>query len=174
MSGDGQNGCRLRRGVSFRRGGGGDSSRNFLEGSAMLSIVSHFLGSVKSPPRGGVSRCRWVVPCYGVRQELLARSHLLRRSTIRPAQGIALGGSGARERRCRPNGPTVHRIVGPLGRYSDLLAPVPQGSALGWANRRAFGPKTPWQEFLPHPSRLAWLSLRRCSAAIRSAFSPWS
>ncbi|MGB7735039.1 MAG: RNB domain-containing ribonuclease, partial [Thermoguttaceae bacterium] len=59
-----------------------------------------------------------------------------------------------------PNGPTVHRIVGPLGRYSDRPAPVPQGGALGWANRRAFGPKTPWQEFLPHPSRLAWLSLR--------------
>ena len=65
--------------------------------------------------------------------------------TLRPARGVALG---SRVRPQRQHGPTGQRFA--IGRRERLArwadpradrAPQSQGVALGWANRRPFGPR---------------------------------
>jgi hypothetical protein len=58
-----------------------------------------------------------------------------------------LGQSGAHS---RPNGPIVHRTVGPLGRKAISVALAPQGVALGWENGAPSGQVEGCQEILSH------------------------
>jgi hypothetical protein len=70
----------------------------------------------------------------------------------------------AKEHARRPNGPTVSRTVGALGRHVEAMAFAPRGVALGWANGWAFGPQSHCQEFLPRPNeiRTAYSKPRLC------------
>ena len=72
-----------------------------------------------------------------------AARRMPQRGSVRPAQGNALGKRAQPNLRRRPNGPTVWRTLGPLGRQVRKINSLPQGRALGWANRRAFGPQNP-------------------------------
>jgi hypothetical protein len=57
---------------------------------------------------------------------------------IRPAQGAALGNQNNRVMLSAQR--ANRRGIGPLGRINIFYMPVPQGDALGWMNRGAFGP----------------------------------
>ena len=68
-----------------------------------------------------------------------------RRGGHSPSPGQRPGDGRTSKAFRRPNGPTVRsaprRTVGPLGRTRSHFVPTPQGVALGWANKRAFGPQ---------------------------------
>jgi hypothetical protein len=99
------------------------------------------------------------------RRRFLAEPSLLRRSTVRSAQGNALGKGGVL---CgyRPNGPTVPGSVWPVGPTTcDGFDHCPQGAALGWANYRAFGPRIERQEILRHPTGTPSAAFRESAIA---------
>jgi hypothetical protein len=90
---------------------------------------------------------------------------------IRPAQGTALGDSGAlanltaRRAKASPRG--FRRMVGPLARSCDSLAPFsPQGVALGWVNGSSFGAKFLNLMRMGRRCRLPWATaFRPCGTA---------
>jgi hypothetical protein len=56
-----------------------------------------------------------------------------------PSPGHRPGEWGRVNRCCRPNGPMVRRMIGPLGRRWAQLLSSSQGDALGWANCAPLG-----------------------------------